>query len=139
MLNKLAVTDHILNFKNKLNCTQNPFLPKRKKKMDAKHFKMCMRLVFISSLPKNDVNLQKKTKTMSQVGVQKLACQFFLQQLSYMVHLNIYFCTLLISVLLLGSCDFTFLKKNVFRQNTRNILSSWRPLFPLCEKGTLFW
>ena len=43
------------------NCIENPFLPKRKK-VDAKYLKTCMKFVLFYALPNNDVNLQKKKK-----------------------------------------------------------------------------
>ena len=64
---------------------QNPFLPKRKK-VYAKYLKTWTKFILFYSLRKNDVRLQKKKKTMSQVGVQKLGVPVFLQQLSYMIH-----------------------------------------------------
>ena len=54
--------------------------------MEAKCLETYMKFVLFYSLPKNDVNLQEKTKTLSQVDVQKLGVPVFLQQLSYMVH-----------------------------------------------------
>ena len=47
-----------------------------------------MKFVLLYCLPKNDVNLQKKKKTISQVVVQNLAFQYFSQQLPYIVLLN---------------------------------------------------
>ena len=47
-------------------------------KVDAKYLKTCMKFVVFYSLPKNNGNLQKKTKTMSQVDVQKLGVPVFL-------------------------------------------------------------
>ena len=46
-----------------------------------------MKRELIHSFPKNDVNLQKqKPKPWAKLAYKNLACQFFLQQLSYMVH-----------------------------------------------------
>ena len=62
------------------------FFPKRKK-VDAKYLKTCIKFVLFYSLLKKDVNLQKKKqKSWARLAYKNLARQFFLQQLSYMVH-----------------------------------------------------
>ena len=62
MIDKLAVTDHILNFKNKWNCTQNAFLPKREK-IDAKYLIRCNKFVLLYSLPKKKMFNKTSVKT----------------------------------------------------------------------------
>ena len=59
----------------------NEILPKtlfyQNGKMEAKCLETYMKFVLFYSLPKNDVNLQEKTKTLSQVDVQKLGVKVF--------------------------------------------------------------
>ena len=71
-------TSHMffIRFRDVKFSTRNPFLPKQKK-VDAKYLKTRMKFVLFYYLSKNDVDLQKKRKTMSQVGIQKLGVPVF--------------------------------------------------------------